>query len=183
MKEPWIVFFGPDGAELASYTLRGTFSEELQDTIALLAYENGLSASEISFAQIMRSVSRKKAEAWFDEFEAFNPKCEYISLAHDLMNSPAFESLSLRQRGLFLELKRRYRRKREHGVTVKSNRDCIHFPQNDIEKLYGNYNTFKKDLDALVEKGFIRVHSKKNLRQMNDYELIGDWKTWPQKPP
>ena len=53
-KEPWIVFFGPDGAELASYTLRGTFSEELQDTIALLAYENGLSASEISFAQITR---------------------------------------------------------------------------------------------------------------------------------
>lgn len=54
MKEPWIVFYGPDGKELASYSLRGSFAGELQNTIRLLAYEKGLSTGEISFAQVTR---------------------------------------------------------------------------------------------------------------------------------
>ena len=54
MKEPRIVFYGPDGNELAAYTLRGTFPGELQDTISLLAYEHGLSPGEISFAEVTR---------------------------------------------------------------------------------------------------------------------------------
>lgn len=51
-KEPWIVFFGPDGKELLRYTLRGTFAGELQATISYLAYTYDLSVGEISFAQI-----------------------------------------------------------------------------------------------------------------------------------
>ena len=54
MKEPWIVFYGPDGKELCSYTVRGTFPGELQDTISLLAFEHGLSPGEISFAEVTR---------------------------------------------------------------------------------------------------------------------------------
>lgn len=52
MKEPWIVFYGPDGKELLRYTLRGTFAGELQETISLLAYEHQLSPTEISFAEV-----------------------------------------------------------------------------------------------------------------------------------
>ena len=52
MKEPWIVFYGPDGKELLRYTVRGTFADELQDTISLLAYEHGLSPGEITFAEV-----------------------------------------------------------------------------------------------------------------------------------
>lgn len=54
MKEPWIVFYGPNGKELASYTLRGTYPGELDATINLLAYEHGLSPGEISFAEVTR---------------------------------------------------------------------------------------------------------------------------------
>lgn len=54
MKEPWIVFYDPDGKELARYTVRGTFAGELQDTISRLAYEHGLSPGEISFAEVYR---------------------------------------------------------------------------------------------------------------------------------
>ena len=54
MKEPWIVFYGPDGKELCSYTVRGTFPGELQDTISHLAFEHGLSPGEISFAEVTR---------------------------------------------------------------------------------------------------------------------------------
>ena len=52
MKEPWIVFYGPDGKEIASYTLRGTFAGELQDTISLLAYMDGKVVGRIDSTMI-----------------------------------------------------------------------------------------------------------------------------------
>ena len=52
MKEPWIVFFSPDGHEIMRYTVRGTFPGEREETIRLLAYEKGLLPGEISFAII-----------------------------------------------------------------------------------------------------------------------------------
>ncbi len=52
MKKPWIVFYDLDGKELLRYTARDTFAGELEDTISLLAYENGISPGEISFAVI-----------------------------------------------------------------------------------------------------------------------------------
>ncbi|MBR3587227.1 MAG: hypothetical protein IKO00_14495 [Oscillospiraceae bacterium] len=54
MKETWIVFYGPDGKELCRYTARGSFAGELWETIALLAYEHGLTPEEISFAEVRR---------------------------------------------------------------------------------------------------------------------------------
>lgn len=54
MKEPWIVFFGPDGKELLRYTIRGTFAGELENTISMLAYEHGISPGDIYFAEVTR---------------------------------------------------------------------------------------------------------------------------------
>ena len=53
-KEPWILFYAPDGTELMAYTLRGTFFGELGATIELIAYEHGLQPSDITFAQVTR---------------------------------------------------------------------------------------------------------------------------------
>ncbi len=53
-KEPWFVFFDPEGHELYSMTVDGTFSGELLATIDLLAYEHGISPASISFAEITR---------------------------------------------------------------------------------------------------------------------------------
>lgn len=47
MKEPWIVFYGPDQRELAAYTQRGTFPGELKATREMLAAENDLAPEEI----------------------------------------------------------------------------------------------------------------------------------------
>ncbi len=52
VKQPYIVFFGPDGKELLRYTVHGTFPGERENTIQLLAYEKGLLPGEISFAVI-----------------------------------------------------------------------------------------------------------------------------------
>ena len=52
MKEPYIVFYGPDGKELLRYTVRGTFAGEREATISVLAYEHGIDPGEIYFAEV-----------------------------------------------------------------------------------------------------------------------------------
>lgn len=54
MKEPWIVFFDAKGRELCAITVRGMMHGEIEETISLLAYEHGIGAGEISFAEVMR---------------------------------------------------------------------------------------------------------------------------------
>ena len=53
-REPWIVFFGPNGEELCSFTVRGMMDDEIQETISLLAHENGIPEGSISFAEVTR---------------------------------------------------------------------------------------------------------------------------------
>jgi len=84
-----------------------------------------------------------------------------------MTDSPAWDSLSLRQQGLYLAFKRRYKEKRAEGVVVSSNAEEIHFSgaeatkpgSNGTAPLYGNERTFYGDVDALIEKGFIKVVS------------------------
>ena len=54
MREPWIVFYDGSGCELASFTVRGMMDGEIGETIGLLAYEHGIGAGEISFAEVTR---------------------------------------------------------------------------------------------------------------------------------
>ena len=53
MKKAWVIFFHKD-RELLRYSLFGESEGERQSTIELLAYENGLEPSEISFAIVVR---------------------------------------------------------------------------------------------------------------------------------
>lgn len=49
MREPWVVFYNGD-RELASYTLRGAFPGERENTVALLAAENNIPPEAIRVA-------------------------------------------------------------------------------------------------------------------------------------
>lgn len=124
----------------------------------------------------------------------------YVPLYRDMLDSPAWKSLSLRQRGLYLALKERYTEKRTI-VTVgskrvskvaSSNRDQIHFTEQEAtkpgpngEKLYGNRSTFVKDMDALISAGFIRVVQTGYYgRTATVYGFSTKWKEFqPGKPP
>ena len=48
-KQQWLVFFYA-GKELLRYSLAGTFPEERENTVQLLAYEHNIPASAIYFA-------------------------------------------------------------------------------------------------------------------------------------
>ena len=45
--EPWFVFLAPDGRELCSMTVAGTFDGELAATRELLAYQHGINADDV----------------------------------------------------------------------------------------------------------------------------------------
>jgi hypothetical protein len=48
MREKWLIFKDRQtGRELCAYTLRGTFAEERQETIALLAAEENIPEDQI----------------------------------------------------------------------------------------------------------------------------------------
>lgn len=52
-KEYYLVF-SHAGKELCSYTIRGTFDGEKDETIKLLAYQNGIPEKEISCEIVQR---------------------------------------------------------------------------------------------------------------------------------
>ncbi len=49
----WIVFFEPGEKEILRISRKGLAEDEIDNTISLLAYECGLSAGEISFAEVV----------------------------------------------------------------------------------------------------------------------------------
>ena len=53
MKEPWIVFY-LDGEELCAVTADDSFAGEIAETREQLAYENDVTADEISWQLEMR---------------------------------------------------------------------------------------------------------------------------------
>ena len=104
-----------------------------------------------------------------------------------MADSLAWQGLNLRQRGLYLEFKFRYWRKVVGGELKDSNQDNITFPKSVWRKLYGNWNTFKADLDTLIQYGFIRDVSNganKYCFEMNKYGFSDAWHSFqpPAKP-
>lgn len=121
----------------------------------------------------------KKRAAIHQPFEGREPSGRFAKITHDMMKSPAWQALNLRQRGLYLELKARYAQKVMRGVVVESNRDEIVYPQSEWKRHYGDYRTFKGDMECLVNLGFIRITFKgKNVRQPNKYGFTDEWQDW-----
>lgn len=113
-------------------------------------------------------------------FESNIPSGQFTKICTDMMNSAAWESLSLRQRGLYLELKKKYRQKNSNGVLESSNIDNISFTQREAKVLYkGNLRGFRADIDALIEAGFIRtVERGRATRTANIYGFTDRWKRY-----
>lgn len=117
----------------------------------------------------------------------------FLRIYHDMLDSPAWKSLSLRQRGLYLAFKERYQEKRADGKIVSSNADAIHLSGQEATKpgpngeppLYKNKLTFYADLDALIEAGFIKVVTTGYYsRSATAYGFSERWKQYrPGKPP
>lgn len=125
-------------------------------------------------------MSNKKGKgATHQPFEGRDPKGQFCKITFDMRKSEAWQSLCLRQRGLYEELKSKYRQTVERGQLVSSNIDNISMPESEWRKLYGNYRTFRADMDTLTDRGFIKTIARgKCSRTPNIYGFSADWQLW-----
>ena len=93
-----------------------------------------------------------------------------------MTKSKAWLDLSLRQRQLYFEFKSKFR---VNLKTLETNQDNISIPKSEAIKMYGDLRTFRKDIDALIEHGFIyQKESGFNTRTVNIYAFSEKWKDY-----
>ena len=86
-------------------------------------------------------------------FESANQKYDFTKICRDMQRSKAWKELSLRQHGLYLYLKAKFT---VNTRTLDNNSQDISIPSSEAKKLYGDLRTFRKDIDKLIELGFIK---------------------------
>ncbi len=118
---------------------------------------------------------KKKNEQLFYSFESKKDRGRFVRLAEDMMDSPAWKSLKLAQRGLYTELKKKFS-KRSNGTTTQND---ISMPKSEAESLYGDLRTFRSNMDALISHGFLKcVRSGFNTREVSIYGFSERWKDY-----
>lgn len=102
------------------------------------------------------------------------------NIYNSMIMSKAFNALTKNQRLLYVYMKLQYysQKKKPYGKT-----DMFYFNRfmwNDKYKLYkGNANSFAKDRDALIEKGFIKiVDDGSTTRTKNVYQFSSKWQKY-----
>ena len=107
-------------------------------------------------------------------FESANTRYDFIKICRDMTKSKAWLDLTLRQRQLYFEFKSKFR---VNTKTMETNKDDISIPKSEALKLYGDLRTFRKDIDALIEHGFIyQKECGFNTRTVNIYGFSEKWK-------
>lgn len=121
----------------------------------------------------------KRKKSTHNSFESNTEHGRFAKITQDMMNNVAWQALTLRQRGLYLHLKSKYTQRVEHGIIINSNEKDISIPASEAKILYGDLRTFRKDMDALIECGFIDlIESGRNTRTCNIYGFSDRWKNY-----
>jgi hypothetical protein len=96
-------------------------------------------------------MSRKKKKLFYS-FESNYENGAFTKISNDMIKSKAWKMLSLRQQGLYLHLKSKFTKYKNQDTNVND----ISIPKKEALTLYGDLKTFRKDIDNLIEYGFIR---------------------------
>lgn len=100
---------------------------------------------------------------------------KFAKICETMMKSMAWKDLTMRQRGLYLELKIKYTKKSDGS----DNSEDISITEKEYKNEYKNKNTLFKDVDALINNGFIRViNHGKYARRPNIYGFSDKWKNY-----
>ena len=98
-------------------------------------------------------MARKTKMPMNESFESSLPRSGFIKICTDMLESKAWESLELRQIGLYTKLKSKYKK---NPRTLEDNRNEIVMTSTEAKKQYGDLRTFRADIDILIDRGFIK---------------------------
>lgn len=108
------------------------------------------------------------------DFESNNQKYDFTKICRDMQRSKAWNNLSLRQQGLYLHLKSKFTVNRK---TLENNKNNISIPTSEAKTLYGDLRTFRKDIDKLIDLGFIKqIVSGFPTLNVSIYDFSDNWK-------
>lgn len=129
---------------------------------------------------------KKKNKSTHQQFESNTTHGRFTKICNDMIDSPAFNNLSLRQQGLYLQFKKKYMQKVLDGVVVQSNVNNISFTYKEAKQIYGDMRTFRDDIEALIDNGFIKLiaqggksnyySGEKSCFSSNIYGFSSEWK-------
>ena len=123
-------------------------------------------------------------KATHQPFEGSDPRGAFTKITRDMLTSDAWQDLNLRQQGLYLHLKAKYRQKVSRGIVIETNRDDISMPKSEWSQYYGDYRTFRADMDKLSEVGLLRTIARGQCsRTPNIYGFTDGWKEYRRGPP
>jgi len=110
-----------------------------------------------------------------EPFESFDAHGKFAKICLSMLNSPAWASLEPSAMGLYLLFKARFYK------TKAGDSNCcnITFPFSEYSKIrtYSNQRTFWRDLDQLIESGFIRVVSSGAIHRLPTiYGFSSKWR-------
>lgn len=124
-------------------------------------------------------LGRKKRKPTHQPFESKTEHGQFVKIALDMMHSNAWRNLTLRQQGLYLIMKSKYRPFNQiTGVLATKNERNFVFTHVDWNPYYNNnWRAWKTDLDALKKNGFIEIiEHGKSTRTANIYSFSSKWK-------
>ena len=114
----------------------------------------------------------KKAKKVHESFESFYTNGRFLKITSDMVQSVAWDELSLMEEGLYIKFKQKYTKYKD----ATDNRNNITMPKNEYQK-FMNMRTFWKCTDNLIEKGFIRViQDRWTTRESTIYGFSEQWK-------
>jgi len=123
----------------------------------------------------MSKSKRQKLPVNFN-FESTNQKYDFTKVCRDMQMSKAWEQLNLRQRGLYYEFKSKFR---ANPKTLETNAENISFTTTEAKRYYGDLRTFRKDIDILIDFGFIKqVMSGVPRMEASIYGFSDRWKEY-----
>jgi hypothetical protein len=113
-------------------------------------------------------VARRKAR--FQDFESRYDNGKFVRITTDMMDSEAWQDLSIHARYLYLEMKRRY-----NGDNCRT----FNFPHSVGRKLM-TANAFTKAVNDLIRHGFIICVTFGRVNRIaSEYRYAARWHNWP----
>lgn len=119
----------------------------------------------------------RKSKKIHQNFESRHDNGKFTKICDDMIQSKAWKQLTVSQIGLYFILKTKFTRHKDGTYNTLD----ISMPRSEWSQMYGRKTTFDKDIDALIEYGFIKVVLYRgNQRECTIYGFSDKWQLYGQ---
>lgn len=110
-----------------------------------------------------------------EKFESYHDNGKFTKISCDMQESKAWKELTISQIGLYFVFKSKFTKHKDGTFNTLD----ISMPKNEWIKYYSRKEAFDKDMDKLIDLGFMKVVLYQgNLRKATIYGFSDKWKLY-----